>query len=640
MRLSRPSDIKKTVLAAIVFLILIGTGSIIFETCRHTQTGDMEGYVETFSREMAETNAGYKPIADDISRARDEKTYYRCLYRLDRRMFENGDQTRAFEFLRQCLMLIKSDKSPSQEKKRFEIHCYLMLGSASDETGLRSMSHSYYFEGLKKIDAYGIGELRGDFLNSLGVSMLRTGNNEEATQYFNKAISAAEKSRNRYLLSIIYTNLAEVKNLEKEYDKAIDFALKSLGYIDPQKETNDYYSVQNAIGNLYINKGDINLALTYIRNAYDHHLEGANKYYLFEECLSLAKAYDKGNMPDSASHYLAMAGRIAEESGNPVHRQHVMKMQAAMLAAGDNPAKALELKDRIIAIKDSIYNEENATRIREADTIYNIEHESQTAEKGMHAWNPVVVFISMSCLVGAMLLMMVWMLMMHRRNDSLNRQKTEALSDYAALQQKLLDEEKEKNKKIREDLDENHRKLTSFTLSHIQTNQKVESVETALKKMLLEISQRDRSLRDSIKSMIATLTTLKADAQWDEFHYYFDNVHPGFYASLDSLHPGLTQKDRRLCALISLGLSTKEIAGITFREVRSVETSRTRLRKKLGLESDSLLNEYITGLARTASGSGTVSETPAIQVEQAMETAHREEPTITTTLPTIDIKES
>lgn len=640
MRFSRPTDIKKTVLAAIVFLILIGTGSIIFETCRHTQTGDMEGYVDTFTRKMAETDAVYKPIADDISRARDEKTYYRCLYRLDRRMFENGDQTRAFEFLRQCLMLIKSDKSPSQEKKRFEIHCYLMLGSASDETGLRSMSHSYYFEGLKKIDAYGIGELRGDFLNNLGVSMLRTGNNEEATLYFNKAISAAEKSRNRYLLSIIYTNLAEVKNLEKEYDKAIDFALKSLGYIDPQTETNDYYSVQNAIGNLYINKGDINLALTYIRNAYDHHLEGANKYYLFEECLSLAKAYDKGNMPDSASHYLALAGRIAEESGNPVYRQHVMKMQAAMLAASNNPGKALELTERIIAIKDSIYNEENATRIREADTIYNIEHESLSAEKGMNAWNPVVVFISMSCLVGAMLLMMVWMLMMHRRNDSLNRQKTEALSDYAALQQKLLDEEKEKNKKIREDLDENHRKLTSFTLSHIQTNQKVESVETALKKMLLEISQRDRSLRDSIKSMIATLTTLKADAQWDEFHYYFDNVHPGFYASLDSLHPGLTQKDRRLCALISLGLSTKEIAGITFREVRSVETSRTRLRKKLGLESDSLLNEYITGLARTASGIGSMPDAPATQMKQHAETAHMEEPTITTTQPEANIKES
>ena len=42
----------------------------------------------------------------------------------------------------------------------------------------------------------------------------------------------------------------------------------------------------------------------------------------------------------------------------------------------------------------------------------------------------------------------------------------------------------------------------------------------------------------------------------------------------------LTVKEKRLCAFISLGLSTKEIAAIAFREVRSCESSRNRLRKK------------------------------------------------------------
>ena len=616
MRFSKPSDIKNAVLSGIAILIVAAATCIIFETCRHTQPGDLESYVESSTRKMAENDTRYSMLVDEISKARTETAYYKGLCQLDFSMFENGEQVKAFEFLRRCLMKVHTDKDLSIEKKRFEIHCYLMLGSACDEMGLMSMSQSYYIEGLKKIDAYGIEDLRGDFLNNVGVSILRTGNNKEAMHYFNKAISAAEKLRNGYLLSVIYTNLAEVKNLEKEYDNAIDCALKALGYLDSKKDANDYYSVQNAIGNLYINKGDINLAISYIRNAYNYHLKGANNYYLFEECLSLAKAYIKGNMTDSVGHYLAFARKIADESGNPAQLQNVMKMQADMLLAANNPTKALELKDSIIALKDSVYNADNATRIREADIIYNIEHESQSAEKGMHAWNPVIVFISMSCLVGAILLMMVWMLMMHRRNDSLNRQKTEALADFASLQQKLLDEEKEKNRKFEEDINENNRKLTSFTLSHIQTNQKVESAETALKKMLLEISQRDHKLRDSIKSVISTLTTLKVDAQWDEFHYYFDNVHPGFYASLDTLHPGLTQKDRRLCALISLGLSNKEIAGITFREVRSVETSRTRLRKKLGLESDSQLNEYITGLTRTATGSSIMPTAPLQQVEQ------------------------
>ncbi len=615
MRHIIPKDIKNRVLAAIAVLMVIGLACLLFETWRHTNDEDIQTYVNSYVEKVGKSDIRYKEPAGQISQAKDEKDFYRALYAFDRRMFVNGDQMKAFGFLRQCLVLLRKDTDMSEEEKRFELHCYLMLGSASDETGLRSMSHSYYFEGLRKIDDYGIETLRGDFLNNLGVSMLRTGNLYEASKYFNNAITAAEKEKNGYLLSIIYTNLAGIKNIEKKYDQAIDYALKSLGCIDPQKQSDDYYSVNNAIGNLYLDKGDVNLAITYIKNAYNHHLKSGNKYYLFEACLSLAKAYRKDNNPDSTLHYLALSDRIAKESGNAAHRQHVLKMQADIYADNDMPAKALELKNEIIALKDSIYNEENATRIREADTIYNIEHESQSAETGMRSWNPVVVFTSMACLVGALLLMIVWMVMMRRKNDSLNRQKTEALSDYATLQQKLLDEEKEKNRIIKEDLDENHRKLTSFTLSHIESNQKVESVETGLKKMLLDIPQRDRTLRDSIKSMITTLTTLKADAQWEEFHYHFDSVHPGFYATLDARHPGLTPKDRRLCALISLGLSSKEIAGITFREVRSVETSRTRLRKKLGLDTDSSLFDYLVGLTHTTADAATSDNTDGINIE-------------------------
>ena len=86
------------------------------------------------------------------------------------------------------------------------------------------------------------------------------------------------------------------------------------------------------------------------------------------------------------------------------------------------------------------------------------------------------------------------------------------------------------------------------------------------------------------------------DGMWEEFQYYFERVHPDFYRELDRRHPGLTVKDRRLCALLSLDLSSKDIAAITFREVRSVEASRLRLRKKLGLEGDTSLTDYIRSM--------------------------------------------
>ncbi|MGB0424028.1 MAG: helix-turn-helix transcriptional regulator, partial [Flavobacteriales bacterium] len=51
-----------------------------------------------------------------------------------------------------------------------------------------------------------------------------------------------------------------------------------------------------------------------------------------------------------------------------------------------------------------------------------------------------------------------------------------------------------------------------------------------------------------------------------------------------------------LCAYLKMNLSTKEIATIMNISVRGVEISRYRLRKKLGMEKDENLPEYIQSI--------------------------------------------
>ena len=59
-------------------------------------------------------------------------------------------------------------------------------------------------------------------------------------------------------------------------------------------------------------------------------------------------------------------------------------------------------------------------------------------------------------------------------------------------------------------------------------------------------------------------------------------------------HILVVDDDKDLCALLRLGLSTKEIAAITFKEVRSIESGRNRLRKKLGLSEKEDLVKFLT----------------------------------------------
>jgi DNA-binding CsgD family transcriptional regulator len=59
-------------------------------------------------------------------------------------------------------------------------------------------------------------------------------------------------------------------------------------------------------------------------------------------------------------------------------------------------------------------------------------------------------------------------------------------------------------------------------------------------------------------------------------------------------YPDLNSNDLRLCALLKLNLDTKEIATIMDISPESVKVARSRLRKKLQLETSDNLSSFIT----------------------------------------------
>lgn len=104
-------------------------------------------------------------------------------------------------------------------------------------------------------------------------------------------------------------------------------------------------------------------------------------------------------------------------------------------------------------------------------------------------------------------------------------------------------------------------------------------------------------LKQNLNNVIFCLSRNHSTTNWDEFSFRFTNVYDSFYEKLHDLHPGLNHNDKRLCALIKLNLSSKEIADITKTSIKSVENSRTRLRRKLGLTNTKTeLNQYLSEL--------------------------------------------
>lgn len=80
---------------------------------------------------------------------------------------------------------------------------------------------------------------------------------------------------------------------------------------------------------------------------------------------------------------------------------------------------------------------------------------------------------------------------------------------------------------------------------------------------------------------------------WEEFETRFIAVNKDFYKRLRERFPKLTQGDQKLCALIKLNFSSKDMAKLIGISVDSVHTTRYRLRKKLKLPREVSLGEFI-----------------------------------------------
>lgn len=89
-----------------------------------------------------------------------------------------------------------------------------------------------------------------------------------------------------------------------------------------------------------------------------------------------------------------------------------------------------------------------------------------------------------------------------------------------------------------------------------------------------------------IQDIINELKSNQNTNTWAEFEAHFTQVHTDFYKNLHEQFPNLTANEKKLCAFIKLNMSTKDIGSITYQSVKSISVARSRLRKKLNIESD------------------------------------------------------
>jgi AraC family chitin signaling transcriptional activator len=148
-----------------------------------------------------------------------------------------------------------------------------------------------------------------------------------------------------------------------------------------------------------------------------------------------------------------------------------------------------------------------------------------------------------------------------------------------------------KNEQLSSDVDSKSRELAVSSMSLIKKNELLALIKDDLKRSSWNNDEK------SIKSVIKTINeSISGDNSWAIFKDAFNSADNDFLKIIKQSHPSLTPNDLRLCAYLRLHLSSKEIAPLLNISVRSVEVKRYRLRKKMDLQHETSVVEYILSI--------------------------------------------
>ena len=143
-------------------------------------------------------------------------------------------------------------------------------------------------------------------------------------------------------------------------------------------------------------------------------------------------------------------------------------------------------------------------------------------------------------------------------------------------------------------------RLENFKKSIVDKNKVLQKIESELELSKKELKTiRSHSAIDNINSV--TLQKLQdaailTDRDWREFVSDFEKVYQNYFKNLDENFPGLTPSEIKLMALLKLELGNKEMALILGVGTSAIRQSKSRLRKKLSLSTDTDLFELVAKL--------------------------------------------
>jgi len=420
---------------------------------------------------------------------------------------------------------------------------------------------------------WNIGNAHGDVKNF-----------KASNEWYKKAIDAYQELEQEDDLISVQTLVGYNYKEIKEYDKALPYFIKAIDYYKKTKQETNLAAIYDVVGNLYFDLEDYNKAKEY-----------------YEESVKVSKNHDEATLTARSIRNL---GRVNNKLGNYEkalkllfnsletfkNRETKLSMYnnyyyiSEVYESMGNYKKALEYYKNFSTLRNEVMDNDKIKAINELEIKYqtekkeseialqNEEIKTLNAQAENDKLTKTLYGIGMFSFIAIAGLIYFGLRQRIKRNR-IQREKQEEI-----YKQEIAFKKKE---------------LASQTLHLVQKNTFIQELKDNLEK----IKKSPELFKVEFRRLVMLLKKESAeDRDWEVFKSYFSEVHNNFDNKIKAIANDITEKEIRLASFLRMNLSTKEIASMLNVLPDSVLKSKYRLKKKLALNKEDDLTQFLNTL--------------------------------------------
>ena len=397
----------------------------------------------------------------------------------------------------------------------------------------------------------------------------------QALDILDKLRDLAEEQHNPVLLALCYLNIANIQSDIYNYGTALTYYMKSLELRRKSGDTWGEALTLLNIGGTFLQLKNPEEACRYLYQARTLFCELGDRAYEGTAVNSIGFMTEMLGDRDNALKCYERSLGLVQDTGHAEFKAHALGNIARIYCLDGLYSIAGEYIDKALAIARVTDNPSFLRQLaRDAEHLYAL----MGKEDRMRQMRQLYI-------------------------DAERRVSGPSLPETIIdVDQRLHESEmtayRHQNNVLRNRMEQKEQELTTFALKLSQKNEFIRYVN----RRIVQIIRNNRAGKTAMLQELLQQVRSNEESmdEYRKFEEQFTDVQREFTAELSRRYPVLTPTEIKICALLRMHLSSKQVASLLFLDVRTIDGHRYRIRKKLGLADKANLMLHLSTFHRPA----------------------------------------